>query len=120
METPAQTCTRLLAALEDFAAQETAVLAARDFAEFARIQRRAAPLVELLGRRGPAIADSAFRARVRGLLERRRQTDDHLGVEIARAKEELQRTRESEQRVAQISSVYGRAGATVRQLRAVG
>ena len=120
MDTPAQTCQRLLAALEDFAMQEAALVAACDFAGLAKIQQRTAPLIEHLAQLGSANADAIFRKRVRALLARRRQTDDALTAELAKAKQELKRTHASEQRIAQIASVYGRSVAAVRQLSAVG
>ena len=109
-----------MAALEDFAAQEATLVAAKDFAALAKISERTAPLIELLAQHGPAIADEASRARVRALLKRRQQTDDELSAELVHAKQELQRTRESEQRVAQIASAYSRSGTSSRQLSAVG
>ncbi len=120
METPAQVCRRLLAALEDLAAQETTALAASDFATLAALSRRAAPLVEHLAEHGPGLADAPFRARVQALLARRRQNDDLLADHLARTKTELKRAQESQRRVAQIASIYGRADATTRSLRAVG
>jgi hypothetical protein len=120
VETPAQTCRRILAALEDFAAQETTALAAGDFATLAALAHRAAPLVEHLAQHGPGLADENFRARIAALLERRRQNDDTLSVHLAHAKAELKRANESQRRVAQIASIYGSTGTATRQLSAVG
>ena len=120
MDTSAQTCRRLLAALEDLAAQETTALAAGDFAELAKLSRRAAPLVEHLAAHGPAVADHSFRSRVHALLERRRHNDAVLSEQLARAKLELKRANESQRRIAQIGSIYGRPGAATRALSAVG
>ena len=120
MSTPKQTCLRLLGSLEDLAAQEAALVAGCDFAGLAKIQERTAPLIEHLALHGPAVADDAFRARVRALLTLRHRTDDELNAKLIRARQELKRTKESEHRVAQIAAVYGRSDATARQLSAVG
>ena len=120
METPAQTSRRLLAALEDLAAQETCALAAADFVSLAQLAQRAAPLVEHLAQHASAAADDSFRRRVRALLDLRRQNDDALSIQLARAKEELKRASDSQRRISQISSIYVRAGAATRQLSAVG
>ncbi len=122
METVAQTCTRLLIALEDLASQEAAALDARDFARVVAIQERAAPLVEHLGTHGPAVAgrDPVFRARVVALHARRRQTGDWLAAQVEHAREELHRMAASQRRVAQIAPVYGRGGPVSRQLCAQG
>jgi N-acetyl-gamma-glutamylphosphate reductase len=120
VDTPAQTSRRLLAALEDLAAQETTAIAAGDFVALAKLTRRAAPLVEHFATHGPAVVDASFRTRVHALLERRRQNDDALNVQLARARAELERANESERRIAQISSIYGRTGAASRQLCVVG
>jgi len=115
-----QTCRRLLAALEDLAAQETTALAAADFVSLAQLSQRAAPLVEHLAQHGPAIADTSFRQRIRALLERRRLNDDALALHVARARADLKRASDSQRRITQIAAIYGRAGAATRQLSAVG
>ena len=118
METPAQTCVRLLTALEDLATQEAAALEARDFATAVTIQTRAAPLVEHLAAHGPAIADKdpAFRSRVAAFHARRQQSGEWLATQVARAKEELLRMQAGQRRVARIAPVYGQPGRTSRQL----
>ena len=63
MEAPAQTCVRLVAALEDLVAREAATLEARDFPAVIELQQRAAPLVALLGARASDVTDPALRAR---------------------------------------------------------
>jgi hypothetical protein len=122
METPAQTCLRLLAALEDLATQEAAALDARNFPAAVAIQTRAAPLVEHLAAHGPPIAekDAAFRARVAAFHARRRQTGEWLATQVARAREELLQMQVSQRRVAQIAPAYGSGGQPARQLCAVG
>lgn len=111
METTAQTCSRLLTALEDLAAQEAAALDARDFPAAVAIQGRAAPLVEHLAAHGPPVADKdpAFRARVAAFHAHRLQMGEWLATQVARAREELREMDSSRRRVAQIAPVYGRA-----------
>ena len=121
METPAQTCVRLLAALEDLAAAEAATLLAGDFEVAVEIQGRAAPLVAYLGEHGPAVADRAFRARIAAVLRQRSGSAARLGTRIDEVREELQSTQASQHRVARIAPVYGSApGAVAGQLSAVG
>ncbi len=120
MATTAQTCARLLVALEDLSAQEAATLREGDFAAVAEIQARSAPLVEYLGTHGPAIADGAFLARMRALLLRRSESAEWLAAQIERTREELRQTQASEQRAARIAPVYGSAKAPVARLSAVG
>ena len=122
METPAQTCVRLLTALEDLAVQESAALEARDFATAVTIQTRAAPLVAHLAAHGPAIAekDAAFRARVAALQARRLRSGEWLATQVARAREELVQMQASQRRVARIAPAYGQVGRKSRQLSLVG
>ncbi|MCX6953346.1 MAG: hypothetical protein NTV51_14425 [Verrucomicrobia bacterium] len=121
METPAQTCARLLGALEELADAEAATLRHRDFAAVADIQDRAAPLIEYLATHGPAVADNALRARVWEFLRRRAQTGEWLDLQLAEARAELQGMQASQHRVARIAPVYGKAPVQVPgQLLAVG
>ncbi len=120
METTAQTCVRLLEALDDLSAQEAAALREGDFAAVAEIQARSAPLVEYLGDHGPAVADQVFLARIRALLLRRQASADRLAAQIEQTREELRQTRASEQRAARIAPVYRSNVAPVVRLSAVG
>lgn len=122
METPAQTCARLLVALEDLAAQEAIRLEARDFAGAVKIQERAAPLVEHLAAHGAAVAasDTAFRSRVAAFQARRLRTGEWIAEQMARTREQLQRVEASQRRATQIAPVYGGTPKPTRQLCAVG
>lgn len=122
METPAQTCARLVTALEDLVAREAATLELRDFAAVVDIQARCAPLVELLGAHASDVTDAALRERIRALLARRHQTGEWLSEQIEKTREALAEANEGRRRVRQIAPVYGRrpAAATSRQLCAVG
>lgn len=121
METSAQTCVRLLIALEDLAAQEAAALDARDFPAAVTIQERAAPLVEHLATHGPAVAekDAAFRARVAAFHAHRLKRGEWLAAQVDRVRAELHQMDASQRRVKQIAPVYGRATRSAGQLCAV-
>jgi hypothetical protein len=121
METPAQTCARLIAALEDLVAREAATLEARDFAAVIEIQQRAAPLVELLGAHAADVTDPALRTRLRTLLDRRQKTGEWLSEQIEKTRESLAEINEGRRRARQIAPVYGHRHAPAsRQLSAVG
>jgi hypothetical protein len=122
MESAAQTCARLIAALEDLAGQEAAALQTRDFATAIEIQDRAAPLVAHLAAHARDLTDPAQQARLRAVQEKRDRTGEWLAEQIERARAELARTSAARRRVAQIAPVYGRspAGAASGHLSAVG
>jgi hypothetical protein len=122
MESPAQTCARLVAALEDLVAREAATLEVRDFAAVVHLQERCAPLVALLGAHADDVTDPALRARIRALIERRNQTGEWLSEQIEKTREALAVANEGRRRVAQIAPAYGRgAPVPIRgQLCAVG
>lgn len=106
METPAQTALRLLAALEEFAAQEGNLLRTLDVVEAVGIQERAAPLVQALGdlSRHPEVM--ALRPRVAELLARREQNRHFLDAQLERLQSELRRVDEARQRLASLAPVY--------------
>ena len=123
METPAQTCARLVTALEDLVAREAATLEARDFTTVVHLQERCAPLVELLGAHADDVTDPAMRERIRALIARRHQTGEWLSEQIEKTREELALANEGRRRVRQIAPVYGSGRSPVpiaRQLLAVG
>ena len=92
----------------------------RDFAGAITVQDRAAPLVALLSAHEADVTDPAVRARVVALHARRQQTGEWLAEQIEAARAELNQTRTSQRRVAQIAPVYGRAGGGSQQFCAVG
>lgn len=120
METPVQTCTRLLAALEDLAGQEAASLAGRDFAAVLQLQDRSAPLVAHLAAHGPAVADATLRQRIATWLAGRQRTSASLATEIAQAKTELQQIATSRRQAARVAPAYGRLTGSSRHLCVVG
>ena len=72
MQTTAQTCARLLSALEDLGEREAVMVREGDVTMVAELQARAAPLVDYLGTHGPAVADGALElyARIRSIRNR--------------------------------------------------
>jgi hypothetical protein len=120
MQTTAQTCARLLSALEDLGEREATMVREGDFAMVAELQARAAPLVDYLGTHGPAVADSAFLARIRAFLQRRQESDEWLAARIAQTRSELQQIRASEVRAARIRPAYSAPVLPVSRLSAVG
>lgn len=119
MQTSAQRCARLVAALEDLAAQEEASLRAKDFAAVASLQARAGAVVaDLVSRAGEVSA--VLRARIIAVLEQRERSSARLAEAIAETREALRETDRSQRRVAQVAPVYGRAASEPRsQLCAV-
>jgi hypothetical protein len=121
METPAQTCARLLAALEDLTAQEAASLDARDFTAVVHLQERAAPLVAHLAEHGPAVADDALRARIAALLARRMRCGEWLAEQIEQTRQRLRELDAARARATRLAPAYGAGQAvTSRQFCAVG
>ncbi len=120
MQTTAQTCARLLTALEDLGEREAVMVREGDFTMVAELQARAAPLVDYLGEHGPAVADGAFLARIRAFLRRRKESSDWLAVQIAQTRNELQQIRTSEVRAARIRPAYSAPVLPVSRLSAVG
>jgi hypothetical protein len=121
MEMPAQTCARLIAALDDLVAREAATLAARDFAAVIELQQRAAPIVELLGAHAADLTDPALRARLRSVIDRRQRSGEWLAEQIEQTREALAETNEGRRRVRQIAPVYGvRRAPGSRRLSVVG
>jgi hypothetical protein len=99
------TVTRLLGALEDLVAQETALLAAGYYRDAIAIQRRAAPVVARLCELGsmPGAATVAIRRRVSALLSRRGQSLATLLGRRLTLNAERQRLREARLRLRQVS-----------------
>lgn len=120
MESPAQTCARLLAALEDLVTEEAGLLAEEQIVEMVALQDRMAPLVEHLVSLAP-IADGGVRQRVRALVERRAYTGADLAIRIVHLRQELDRVAETRHTVNRIAPVYGMAPqAAPSQFSAVG
>lgn len=100
---------RLIVAIDDLVAQETAMIQAADYAAVGEIQRRLEPLIAALTTLGPHIEAPESRDRVRAVLETRQRNIDELGRKVASAKEELNALQRSTRRAARIAPAYGRA-----------
>jgi hypothetical protein len=120
METAAQTCARLLAALEDLASQEAASLEARDFTAVVHLQQQAAPLVQMLAEHASEITEPAIRQRVRDFLERRRKTGEWLEEQIALTRDRLRELDASRSRLTRVAPAYGQGANAAPRLVAVG
>lgn len=121
METAAQRCLRIVAALEDLVHQESATIAKGDWTGAAALQERTGPLVDFLTANPPTKSDDAsLRARIAALHERRNETSAALGRRLDAAKEELQQTKLAKRRVAQVAPAYGSPAPTRHRLQAKG
>jgi hypothetical protein len=121
MDRTHQRCVRILTALEDLAAQESAALAHGDFAALLALQDRAEPLVAFLASvDNGAVLRLGLSDRIVALRARREQTRRALGEKIDEARRELQATDATQRRVTQVVPVYGRVTVKRRQLLAVG
>ena len=120
METYVQRSTRLVDALEDLVADETAALRTRDFAAAATIAWRAAPVVEWRVAHASVITPG-LRERLARVHANRAANVEFLETEIGQTRESLQQLGASRRRVAQIAPIYGgRAAVQSARLSAVG
>lgn len=110
METPVQTATRLLAALEELAGEETLLIRTMEFVGAVELQERAAPLVEKLCELAANPEVLALRPRVNGLLDRYGQNHHFLDSQLARMQEELNRVTVARGRLRRIAPAYARNG----------
>ena len=106
METPLQTATRLLTALEDLAGQETMLIRTMEFVEAVAVQERAAPLVATLCALATEPEVTTLRPRIKGLLERWGQNYHFLDTQLAQLNEELQRVTEARGRLRHVAPAY--------------
>ena len=106
METPLQTATRLLVALEELAGQETMLIRTMEFVEAVNLQERAAPLVATLCALATEAEVATLRPRVNGLLERWGQNYHFLDTQLGRLHEELQRVSEARGRLRHVAPAY--------------
>ena|SRR5690349_17222836 len=120
METPAQRCLRIVAALEDLVYQESATLAKGDWTGAASVQERTGPLVDFLANDSAAKTDPALRARIAGIHQRRGETTRALQEKMEETRNELQQTRAAKRRVAQVAPAYGTPSAIRHRLQAQG
>ncbi len=107
MHKPAQRCARLVAALEDLAAQEECALREGDYVTVATIQERAGAVIGDLGSQSLASADPALRDRLAAIRARRALSSERLAGELTRLQADLADTKASKGRVTRIAPVYG-------------
>lgn len=121
METPAQRCLRIAAALEDLSAQEAAALAAHEFGTAIALQERAEPLVEFLTTHAEdATQDVRIAAQLARIRELRGRSEALLSAEIERTRAELREAGAACCRLARVAPAYGAARVTASRLQAVG
>jgi hypothetical protein len=106
METPLQTATRLLTALEELAAQESILLRTLDFVDAVAVQERAAPLVDQLSALAVHPEVASLRAKVLSLVERRQQSRHFLDAQLGRLQSELRRIDEARTRLTRVAPAY--------------
>lgn len=120
METLAQRCGRIAAALEDLVTQESVALRTRDFEAVDTIADRAAPLVEWLSAYAHAIPAQAAE-RIAAVQSRRAENLELLTAEMALGREELQQIAAARRRAVQIVPAYRRGVSPLaKRLSAVG
>jgi len=121
METPVQRCERIVAALEDLAAQEAAGVAQNDFAAVQALHERTAPLVEYLAAAGSELLGApGLRRRLIAVYELRHRSGEALAAAMARVRLEMAQAEATQRRVARIMPVYGQHAVRTPQLQVVG
>lgn len=114
------TCARLMTALEDLAAQEETCIREEDWEMLTALQSRAQPLVEVLGRDGPAIADVALTTRVARWSEFRQRSAAILALQAERLRVEMHEVVAAGRRIKRVAPSYSQETAPLRRLSAVG
>ncbi len=107
METPLQTAGRMIAALEEFARQESVLLRSLDLVEAVQISERAAPLIQKLCELTAFPEVAALRPRVEELVAFRRRQTSLLDAHLARLQSELRRIDEARLRLTRVAPAYG-------------
>lgn len=120
METTAQRCRRIIAALEELVEQEATALTNGDLTGVLALQDRTAALVDFLVSEVSGAGHLDLRTRLSALHTRRSQTSRLLAQRIESSREELHRMRSARVRVAQVAPAYGAAAAAGHRLQLVG
>jgi len=121
MESAAQRCERIVAALEDLAAQEAAGVAQGDYSAVQALHARTAPLVEFLADAGSEpLSVPGLRRRLVAVYELRHRSGEALATAMARTRLELAQTQAAQRRVARLAPTYGGQDFRAPQLHAVG
>ncbi len=106
METPFQSATRLLVALDELLGEETALIRTMDFVEAVAVRERTAPLVDLLCSLAADSEVVRLQPRVHMLLQRWSQNHHFLETQLVRLQAELSRVSEARQRLRRVVPVY--------------
>ncbi len=99
---------RLVGALEVLYAQEALQAKEGDHAGARATQERAEPLIQRLSELGSASVTGPTRIRLAALAELRRKSQQRIGAEMARLRQELIRTRAIQTRLKRLAPAYGR------------
>ncbi len=110
------TCTRILTALEDLVAQESAVLQVGDYAALESIQVQAGPLVIFLASQPEAAFAAGLEGRILALQAARNRNATRLNQEMARNRDELRVLSGRQGLVARVAPAYGANLGSSRQL----
>lgn len=110
METPVQTASRLLIALDELVQEEIALIRTMDFVEAVGVRERTAPLVEMLCSLAEDPQVAGLQAKVTALLDRWSQNHHFLETQLARLQIELNRVNEARLRLRRVVPAYIRHG----------
>ncbi len=115
----ASTCTRILAALEDLVAQESAVLQLGEYAALELIQVQAAPLITFLSSQPEAALAAGLEDRILALHAARNRNSTLLAHEMTRNRDELRVLSGRQGLIARVAPAYGGNVGSSRQLSLV-
>ena len=110
------TCTRILTALEDLVAQESAVLQVGEYGALESIQVQAEPLVTFLASQPEAAFAAGLEQRILALHAARRRNAHRLDQEMARNRDELRVLSGRQGLIARVAPAYGANVGSSRQL----
>jgi hypothetical protein len=115
METPFQTATRLLEALEEMLIEENSLVRTMDFVEAVTVRERSGPLVEKICLLANDPAVQRLRPRVELLVARWQQTHHFLDEQLHRLQIEMSRVSDARSRLRRVLPAY--LSATVSESR---
>lgn len=120
METPRQTCVRLMGALEDLGAQESVCLGTKDFDALFAVQERADPLIKYLGEHRADALAAGIEPRVEAWLALRQENARRLATEITAAKAQIDQLDANRRRLTRMAPAYGARDTKSPRWQAVG
>ncbi len=110
------TCTRILTALEDLVAQETAVLQVGDYTALESIQAQAGPLVAFIASHPEAAFAAGLEDRILALQAARNRNAIRLDQAMARNRDDLRVLSGRQGLVARVAPAYGANAGASRQV----